>query len=219
MLKIIVQNTRILFTLFLFACTTSSLNPSVYAAEPATLLIMGDSLSAGYGVSLEKIWARQLAQQLQTLQPPIRVINDSISGETSAGVLARLPAALQRTKPQWVFIAMGANDGLRGQSLSALENNLRNMIRLVRQQGATPLLAGMRLPPNYGKIYTERFYALYQKVAEEENVALLPFLLKDVGGHAELMQADGMHPNEQAQGIIFATVWQFLSEQIKTKKP
>lgn len=181
-----------------------------------TLLIMGDSLSAGYGVAREKNWASLLMQKLQETRQPIKVINESISGETSSGALTRLPKLLERDHPQWVLIAIGANDGLRGQSLQQLENNLRSMVQLIRQSGATPLLAGMRLPPNYGKIYTDRFYAVFERIAAEEQLAFLPFLLENVGGHNERMQADGLHPNEQGHAEIVKQVWPFFKQHLST---
>lgn len=208
---------RVRFYYFLLLLTATSLAGAATANKDntPTLLIMGDSLSAGYGVVREKSWAYLLMLKLQEAQQPIRVVNESISGETSSGALARLPKLLERDHPQWVLIAIGANDGLRGQSLTQLEANLRSMVQLSRQSGATPLLAGMRLPPNYGKIYTEGFYAVFLHTASEQNVALLPFLLQNVGGHNERMQADGLHPNVQGHAEIFKQVWPFISSQLK----
>jgi len=178
------------------------------------LLIMGDSLSAGYGINRGKDWATLLAQQLKQSHPHIKVINASISGETTSGALARLPAILASTEPRWVLITLGANDGLRGQSLRAMEKNLSDIISLIQQHGGKALLAGMYLPPNYGKVFNERFHAVYVQVALKKNLPLLPFLLKDVGGNRALMQNDGLHPNEEAQAIIFRNVWPFLQKNI-----
>ncbi len=180
------------------------------ANAPQNLLIMGDSLSAGYGINRGKDWATLLAQQLKKSHPHIKVINASISGETTSGALARLPAILASTQPRWVLITLGANDGLRGQSLSAMEKNLSDLVTLIQQHGGKALLAGMYLPPNYGKVFNERFHAVYVQVARKQNLPLLPFLLKDVGGNMTLMQNDGLHPNEEAQAIIFRNVWPFL---------
>ena len=184
------------------------------ANAPQNLLIMGDSLSAGYGINRGKDWATLLAQQLKQSHPHIKVINASISGETTSGALARLPAILASTEPRWVLITLGANDGLRGQSLHAMEKNLSDIISLIQQHGGKALLAGMYLPPNYGKVFNERFHAVYVQVALKKNLPLLPFLLKDVGGNMAFMQNDGLHPNEEAQAIIFRNVWPFLQENI-----
>lgn len=180
------------------------------AAASQNLLILGDSLSAGYGINRGKDWSTLLSQQLAQSHPQIKVINASISGETTSGALARLPAILASTRPRWVLIALGANDGLRGQSLRAMEKNLSDIIALVKQHGSKALLAGMYLPPNYGKVFNERFHAVYVEVAKKENIPLLPFLLEGVGGNRMLMQNDGLHPNEEAQTIIFRNVWPFL---------
>ncbi|MBL4607090.1 MAG: arylesterase [Pseudomonadales bacterium] len=188
--------------------TTSAANSN----PPQNLLIMGDSLSAGYGINREKDWASLLATHMKATHPHIRVINASISGETTSGALARLPAILASTHPHWVLITLGANDGLRGQSLNAMENNLNNIVTLIQQHGGKALLAGIRLPPNYGKVFNTRFHAVYVNIAKNKNLPLLPFLLKDVGGNMKLMQNDGLHPNEAAQTIMFETVRQFLSE-------
>lgn len=184
------------------------------ANAPQNLLIMGDSLSAGYGINRGKDWATLLTQQLKKSHPHIKVINASISGETTSGALARLPAILASTRPRWVLITLGANDGLRGQSLGAMEKNLSDIITLIHQYGGKALLAGMHLPPNYGKVFNERFHAVYVQVAKKQNLPLLPFLLKDVGGNMTLMQNDGLHPNEEAQAIIFRNVWPFLLRNI-----
>ena len=180
------------------------------AGAAQNLLILGDSLSAGYGINRDKDWATLLTQQLKQSHPHIKLINASISGETTSGALARLPAILASTQPRWVLITLGANDGLRGQSLSAMGKNLSDIISLIQQHGGRALLAGMYLPPNYGKVFNERFHAVYVQVAKKKNLPLLPFLLEGVGGNMTLMQNDGLHPNEEAQTVIFRNVWPFL---------
>lgn len=180
----------------------------------ATILILGDSISAGYGIPEGKGWVSLLQKQLQELDKPILVINDSISGDTTSGGLARLPKALQDTRPNWVLIALGGNDGLRGQALQTIEMNLTQMISLSRKLGAKPLLLGIKLPPNYGKQYTQQFEQVFKRVSVSTNTPLLPFFLEGVGGHAELMQDDGIHPNSKAQNIIKNNVWQFIAPLI-----
>ena len=155
-----------------------------------SFLIMGDSLSAGYGIKRGKDWPTLLAQKLKQSHPHIKVVNASISGETTSGALARLPNILASTRPNWVLITLGANDGLRGQSLSAMEKNLSSIVTLVHQHGGKALLAGMHLPPNYGKVFNQRFHAVYVQVAKIHKLPFLPFLLKDVGGYSHLMQKD-----------------------------
>ena len=201
----------VLCRLMLLAAMLFLLNPLVHSQPTQNLLILGDSLSAGYGIQSGKEWSALLSERLKKHHPHIRVINASISGETTSSGLARLPALLASNRPTWVFVALGANDGLRGQSLNAMKKNLNDIIALVQQHNAKPILAGMILPPNYGKVFNARFQNIYKSLAKEKRLPLLPFLLKDVGGHAALMQNDGLHPNEKAQTVIFGTVWQFLS--------
>ena len=203
-----------LICISLFGLSLSNANNGAFAAEKSTLLIMGDSLSAGYGIPTETSWAYLLAKKLKITHPDVILINDSISGETTAGGLARLSNTLQNTQIGWVLIELGANDGLRGQSLKAMSKNLSRMIHLIRQHHAKPLLAGIRLPPNYGKRYIEGFNGVFQDLAEKEHVPLLPFLLDGVGGKTTLMQKDGLHPNQAAQSIIMNNVYDFLDEHL-----
>jgi len=184
--------------------------PFFSAAQPQTLLVVGDSISAAYGIETDKGWVALLQEQATKQGFELMVVNSSISGDTTAGGLARLPKALSKHKPSWVMIALGANDGLRAQSLKAMRRNLTAMIKLVKAQGAIPILLGMRLPPNYGKKYTESFFNAYQKVAQKNDTLLLPFFIKGVGGRPELNQADGIHPNEKGQPIIKDNVWKIF---------
>ena len=174
------------------------------------LLVVGDSLSAGYGIPQGKEWVHLLQQTLEQPQHSVRVVNASISGDTTSGGLARLKPLLERENPDWVLIELGGNDGLRGMSLRAMEGNLQAMVDMVKEQGATPLLAGIKIPPNYGNKYRSRFEQIFVSVSERNDVPLLPFLLDGVGGVDDLMQADRIHPNTQAQPIIANTVFKFI---------
>ena len=174
------------------------------------MLILGDSLSAGYGLDNGSGWVSLLQRRLEKRGSPDQVLNASISGETTSGALARLPQLLAQHRPRVVVIELGGNDGLRGLSLGAMADNLRRLVRLSRDAGARVLLVGMRLPPNYGPLYTGKFAAVYADLARAENVALLPFLLQGVAGQAALMQADGMHADAQAQPRLLENVWPVL---------
>lgn len=177
------------------------------AAE--VLLIVGDSLSAGYGVSREQAWPSLLQQRLQQQGMAVRVVNASISGDTSAAGRARLPALLARHQPRWVLIELGANDGLRGLPLDTLRANLQAMLEAARGAGALPILAGMRIPPNYGSIYTAEFAAIYAALAQ--HYPTIPFLLDRVAGQPALNQADGIHPNAEGHRLILENVWAVLA--------
>ena len=179
-------------------------------AAAGTVLIVGDSISAGFGLDTSKGWVALLEQRLKQEGFDDKVVNASISGDTSAGGLARLPAALAEHKPDVVVIELGGNDGLRGQPPAQLKQNLAGMIDASQQAGAKVLLLGMQLPPNYGARYTRAFAAVYSELGKEKNVALVPFLLEGVGGKPELMQADRIHPAVGAQGLLLDNVWPAL---------
>lgn len=181
--------------------------PPAWAED--VLLIVGDSLSAGYGVTRTQAWPTLLEQRLVAQKIDVRVVNASISGETSASGRARLPSLLEKHRPRWVLIELGANDGLRGLSLEALRINLATMQRMVCEAGAVPVLAGMRIPPNYGPAYAGGFAEIY--VAPAQGGVLIPFLLEGVAGHASLNQPDGIHPNEQGQRRVLENVWTTLA--------
>src|SRR5690606_12115083 len=175
---------------------------AVMAQQPAKkILIMGDSLSAGYGIDIQQGWVSLLQKKLAE-NNAVEIINASVSGETSSGGKARLPALLNEHKPDIVILELGGNDGLRGQPLKLLENNLQTMIDASKNSGAKVILAGMQIPPNYGPRYSTEFKALYEKLAEKNQSGLIPFLLEGIGGKAELMQRDGIHPTAEAQQII-----------------
>jgi acyl-CoA thioesterase-1 len=176
-----------------------------YAQPKTTILVMGDSLSAGYGIDIEKSWVSLLEKEL-TKQKDIQIINASVSGETSSGGNTRLPALLNEHQPHVVILELGGNDALRGQPLKLLEKNLQSMIDASKKHNAKVLLAGMQIPPNYGARYSNQFKELYPTLAEKNDIALVPFLLEGIGGNAELMQRDGIHPTAEAQPIIVNNV-------------
>ena len=177
----------------------------------STILVMGDSLSAEYGISRGTGWVKLLENQLQKQASSWIIFNASISGETSSGGLTRLPTLLQQKKPGIVFLELGANDALRGLSIDQTEKNLLKMIQMSKQSGAKVLLFGIQIPPNYGQDYTSRFKAMYPKLANKEGIELLPFFLQDVATQKEYIQADNIHPNEKAQILLFKNVWDAMS--------
>lgn len=176
---------------------------------------MGDSLSAGYGLNIRDGWVSLLEQKLKTQGLPHRVVNASISGETSAGGLARLPAALDRHRPAFVLIELGGNDGLRAQPLKQLRSNLEKMIDLSVAAGATPLLFEMRIPANYGVVYTEGFAKTFEQVAKEKKVSLVPFFLSAIAADRAGFQDDGIHPNTASQTKMLDAAWPTLAPLLK----
>ena len=176
----------------------------------AAVLVLGDSLSAAYGIPREAGWVELLAQRLAARTPPLTLVNASVSGETSAGGLTRLPAVLKTHRPRLLVLALGANDGLRGLPPADTARNLEAMIRLARAGNVRVLLVGMRLPPNYGSAYTAKFQALYAQLAQRHRLALVPFLLEGMADRRERFQADGLHPDAQAQPVLLENVWRGL---------
>jgi len=172
-----------------------------------TILVMGDSISAEYGLARGTGWVKLLEDQLQKQSSPWTIFNASISGETTSGGLTRLPALLEQKKPGIVLLELGANDALRGLSVTQTEENLRKMIQLSKKSGAKVLVFGMQIPPNYGQDYANQFKAIFSKLAKKEGVELLPFFMQGVVFQKELFQADNIHPNEKAQAILFKNVW------------
>lgn len=171
------------------------------------LLVLGDSLSAEYGLPRGQGWVKQLEVRLAQERFRYEVINASISGETSSGGLARLPDLLRTHRPTVVVLELGANDGLRGLSVQALRANLQTMVKACRNAGARVLLVGMRMPPNYGRAYAEDFFAAFGAVAHTEKVAHVPFLFDGFADKSELFQADHLHPTEAAQPLMLDNVW------------
>lgn len=180
------------------------------SATAGTVLIVGDSISAGFGLDTREGWASLLQTRLRQEGFDDKVVNASISGDTSAGGQARLPALLAAHTPEVVVLELGGNDGLRGQPPAQLRQNLAAMIDQSRQAGAKVLLLGMQLPPNYGVRYTTAFAEVYKELAKDKQVALVPFFLEGVGGVSELMQADGIHPAQGAQQRLLENAWPAL---------
>ncbi len=185
---------------------------------PKAVLVLGDSLSAEYGLRRGSGWVALLEQRVVEQKLPWRVVNASISGDTSSGGRSRLPALLAQHKPAVVVIELGGNDALRGLPLEMTEANLRAMAQAARQAGARVLVVGMQVPPNYGAAYTQRFANTFAEVAKTEKAALVPFLLKGVADGKDplaLFQADRIHPNEAAQATLLANVWPSLQTLLK----
>jgi acyl-CoA thioesterase-1 len=187
------------------------------AASDRSILVLGDSLSAAYGIKPAQGWVALLQKRLQDEGYGQRVVNASVSGETSSGGLQRLPRALQLHKPGIVIIELGSNDGLRGLPLSVTRDNLSKMVAASKKAGAEVVLVGMQMPPNYGARYTAEFAALFRELASRNSLALVPFLLESVALNDKLMQADGLHPNVSGQPIILDNVWPHLEPLLKKK--
>lgn len=180
------------------------------APRVPVILVTGDSLSAAYGIGIEEGWVALLQKRLQQQGYPHRVVNTSVSGETTRGALARLPAELSQHKPEIVLIELGANDGLRGQSLKAMRDNLTKMVKLSQRAGAKPVLFEMRLPANYGPQYTEDFRKSFATVAKAQDVPMLPFFLSGIALQPGSFQSDGIHPTAAAQPGLLEAVWPAL---------
>jgi acyl-CoA thioesterase-1 len=180
-------------------------------SAPKTVLVLGDSLSAEYGLARGSGWVSLLEQKLRAEKIDASIVNASISGETTSGGRSRLPALLDQYKPGLVVIELGANDGLRGLPVPAAEANIRAMVELARKNQARVLLVGMRMPPNYGRDYTNRFFNMYKTVSTQLKAPLVPFMLEGVAEQPALFQADRLHPTAQAHPAILANIWpQFL---------
>ena len=184
-------------------------------ASARTILVFGDSLSAAYGIRPEEGWVALLGQRLQSQGYGDQIVNASVSGETSGGGLERLPRALQLHHPALVILELGANDALRGLPLARTQENLAAMVRLSQSAGASVLLIGLRIPPNYGPRYTEQFASMFPALAKQYHLPLVPFLLEKVALDPQRMQADGLHPNAQGQSPILDTVWPYLRPLLK----
>lgn len=197
---------------FVLSCLLLS---GIAHSAPKTLLVLGDSLSAEYGLARGTGWVALLEKKLESKKINRRVINASISGETSSGGKARLAALLKIHQPEIVIIELGGNDALRGLDLNVSEQNFRDMINMSKESKAKPLLVAMQIPPNYGKAYTEKFFSMYAKLAKETQIALVPFFLKGVAEKSELFQADRIHPTAQAHPIMLENVWGPLQKLIK----
>jgi acyl-CoA thioesterase-1 len=199
---------RVLFLWLALACAPA-------LAQQPVLLVLGDSLAAGYGLPQGRGWVDLLQKRLAEEKLDYRVVNASISGETTLGGRNRLDALLREHRPRVVIIELGANDGLRGQPVDGVRDNLTAMVRAARKAGARVLLVGMQIPPNYGQEYTRKFREAFAQVARTERVPLVPFLLDGFADKRELFQQDGIHPSEQAQPLMADTVWQKLEPLLK----
>lgn len=181
--------------------------PATAYSAPKTVLVLGDSLSAEYGLARGTGWVALAEQKLKAEKVDATIVNASISGETTSGGRARLAALVKQYRPDALVIELGANDGLRGLPVPAAEANLRAMIELAQQNKARVLLVGMQIPPNYGRDYTQRFTGMYGKLAKELKVPLVPFMLEGVADKPALFQQDRMHPTAQAHPAILANIW------------
>lgn len=186
-------------------------------SAPKTVLVLGDSLSAEYGLARGSGWVSLLEQKLRAEKIDAAIVNASISGETTSGGRSRLPALLDQYKPALVVIELGANDGLRGLPVPAAEANIRAMVELARKNQARVLLVGMRMPPNYGRDYTNRFFNMYQTVSTQLKAPLVPFMLEGVAEKPALFQADRLHPTAQAHPAILANIWPKFLPLVKTR--
>lgn len=193
------------------AFLTLAATASAYSA-PKTVLVVGDSLSAEYGIARGAGWVALLEQKLQREKIAAKVVNASISGETTSGGRARLPALIKQHRPDIVVIELGANDGLRGLPVPSAEANLRAMIDMAQDTKARVLLVGMRMPPNYGRAYTEQFFNMFETVSKSTKSPLVPFMLEGVADKPALFQQDRLHPTAQAHPIILNNIWpQFVA--------
>ncbi len=188
------------------------------AAEPRTVMVFGDSLSAGYNLSADQGWVHILADRIAQAKLPWVVVNASISGETTAGGVRRLVEDLKRHQPAVVVIELGANDALRGQPIAGMRTNLEEMIRIARQARAEPVLVGIMIPPNYGIEYAAQFRDMYGAIAKKSRTAFVPFLLEGIADKPELFQADGLHPIAAAQARVADKVWAKLEPVLRAAK-
>ncbi|MEQ9452125.1 MAG: arylesterase [Pseudomonadales bacterium] len=207
-------NFRSIGLIALLLCTTLFVSSTVSAGQlnaDRTILVMGDSISAGYGIQREQGWVHLLNQSLLANEYQWRAVNASVSGETTGGGLARLPALLEEHAPQMVLIELGGNDGLRGYPVDNIRRNLEQMVSLVKATGAKPVIMAMRIPPNYGPRYTRQFDGVFAEVAETTDSELVPFFLNDIALEPGMMQRDGIHPTAEAQPTLAATVQEALA--------
>lgn len=193
---------------------TLAASASAYSA-PKTVLVVGDSLSAEYGIARGAGWVALLERKLKAEKIPATIVNASISGETTIGGRTRMPALLDQHKPDIVVIELGANDGLRGLPVASAEGNLRAMVDMAQKKKAKVMLIGMRMPPNYGRAYTESFFNMFRKISTETRSPLVPFMLEGVADKPALFQQDRLHPTAAAHPIILNNIWPTFSSLIK----
>ncbi len=196
----------------LFAVIVSLMSMSAMAQS---IVVLGDSISAGYGIEVDEGWVALLQKKLIATNSNYSISNTSITGDTTAGGLARIDPILTAHRPAIVLLELGANDGLRGLSPVEMKNNLAEIVRRVQNAGAKVILLGMKIPPNYGKRYIDMFYNVYPQLAKDLNIPFVPFLLEDVALNKDLMQADGLHPNAKAQPILAEKIEPYLFPLLK----
>ena len=199
---------RYLFVV-LFVLAVLVLPRPLLAAQPV-ILVLGDSLSAGYGIDRQRGWVQLLQNRLRQSGYAYQVVNASVSGDTTDSGLSRLPYALKQHQPGIIIIELGGNDGLRGLALSQLQTNLNQLVSISKQAGAKVILCRERIPPNLGPVYSTKFSEQFEAVATKQKVPLVPYLLKGVADDPALMQADGIHPNEKGQPGMLENVWPVL---------
>lgn len=187
--------------------------------DARTILVLGDSISAGFGIPMQQGWVALLSKELQRNDAKTRVINASISGDTTQGGVSRLPGLLAKHQPDLVIIELGGNDGLRGTPIQVITHNLTTLIQLSREAGSDILLAGMQIPPNYGRRYTQSFREIFPTLAQQHNTLLLPFILQKVVKKQGLMQADGIHPTAEAQPLILQSVLPEVTKWLENVPP
>ena len=211
---------RLQLFLAVYCCALLLSNPTAFATDktPARILVLGDSLSSAYGIDSDEGWVALLQQQISREGYEYRVINASVSGDTTRTGLSRIETALHSHKPEIVIIALGGNDGLRGLAFSEVENSLASIIERCQQNNAKALLLGVRLPPNYGTVYTQQFTALYENIAKRYNIPLVPKMLEQVAEKRVLIQEDGIHPKAEAQPQIMKNVWSGLKSLLTGNK-
>ncbi|MCC5014895.1 MULTISPECIES: arylesterase [unclassified Legionella] len=183
---------------------------SIAPIHAKTIVVLGDSLSAGYGIDEKKGWVNLLNKELKNNHYPYQIVNISTSGDTTSNGLAKLPQVLQTYRPAFVLLQLGANDGLRGLSLTQMKSNLAQIIEISQKANAKVLLIATLLPPNYGPVYLEKFKQVYRDLAKQYKIPLIPMFLEGVAGNPVFMQKDGLHPNQQAQSKILANIWTAL---------
>ncbi|MGH8166961.1 MAG: arylesterase [Woeseiaceae bacterium] len=188
---------------------------ATHGVEAPTVLVFGDSLSAGYGIDVDQSWTALLQSRLKRQGYEHRVVNASISGETTEGGVTRIDAALRNFAPEVVIVALGGNDGLRGFPPERMKANLLAIVDAVEKEGAAVVLLGIRIPPNYGPRYTQAFEGVYRDVAEEKDLPWIEFFMEGVALNEELMQDDGIHPNEKAQPVLLDNAWPAIQQALE----
>lgn len=209
----------LLFCLWAGVVTLLGLSTMSHAQTNTTILVFGDSLGAGYGLNEGESWPDLLQRKLDQDNYAARVINHSVSGETTAGGLSRLNNSLQQSTPDIVILELGANDGLRGLSIKAMRNNLDHMIQKIQSSQAEVLLVGMQIPGNYGPQFQQLFHKQFIELAETHQLAFLPFLMDRLGTGLEYYQADGLHPTAQAQPLLLESIWPVLKPMLSKNRP